>query len=796
MEDLQKIGVIFTADGVPDFKKSLSSVNSELSKNKAEFKLLTQQYDDNTKASQKLADKQEYLSKQYDSQKNRVAILRAELDDLSSSENVNEKQLEKKRTQLTNAESALIKYGKELEDVSQKVKKGTADIEEWGKKIGKTGDQMKNFGSDMSRNVTAPILAIGAGAMVAWKEVDNAYDGIVTATGATGDALEGLTDVFDDVYGNFPFESIQVSDAIGEINTRLAFTDDQLKNSSVEFLKFAKINNIDVKSAVALVARAMGDAGIPAEEYSGLLDDLTIASQNSGIEIGALTEMLTKYGAPMRALGFDTKESIAIFSSWEKAGVNTEIAFAGMKKAIGNWGKEGKDAREEFGKTLKAIEDTPDIASATAMAIEIFGQKAGPDLADAIKGGRFEYQDFLTLLEGSQGTVEETFQATVDPADQATIALNNLKLSGAGLGEVIFTSLEPAFRAISEALEDFSNWFQNLDPTTQQIILGIGGLVAAIGPLLIVFGTLAGSISKIIALFTSEIAIKALSAVGTGIMTTATAAWNIVCAIATGVTTAFGVAIAFLTSPIGLVILAIIAVIAVIVLFGDQIKAVMEKAWGFVNDILTKIKGAFSGSFYEVFGVAIGIFQDMFNNVKKILTGIIDLVKGVFTGNWTQAWEGVKSIFGGMFGGLVTMAKAPLNIIIGALNGLINGLNKAIGGLNGLKFNIPDWVPIIGGKSFGMSIPKIGNIPYLAKGGELLSGMAVVAEAGPELLMQQGNKTKVMPLTHGGGATPTEIIDYQKLGYEVAKAIKGMVVEMDGRELGKVIDKRLVKAVY
>jgi TP901 family phage tail tape measure protein len=796
MKDLQKIGVEFTADGVADFKKSLSTVNSELSKNKAEFKLLTQQYDDNTKASQKLADKQEFLSKQYDSQKNRVAILRAELEEMEGSENANAKQLEKKRTQLTNAESAMIKYGKELDDVSQKVKKGTADIEEMGKKIGKAGEDMKAAGTTMSRNVTAPILAIGAGAMVAWKEVDTAKDGIVTATGATGDALAKLTDVFDEVYGNFPFESMQVSDAIGEINTRLGFTDEQLKNSSTEFLKFAKINGIDVKSAVALVARAMGDAGIPAEEYSGLLDDLTIASQASGIGIGNLTELLTKYGAPMRALGFTTKESIAIFSSWEKAGVNTEIAFSGMKKAIGTWSAEGKDAREEFKKTLKTIGDAPDIAKATGLAIEAFGIKAGPDLADAIQGGRFEYQDFLDILEGSQGTVEKTFQATLSPADQATVALNNMKLAGADLGEVIFASLEPAFKAISEALKDFSTWFTNLDPTTQQIIIGIGGLVAAIGPMLVIFGTLAGSLSKIIALFTSEIAVKALSAIGTGIMTAATVAWNIVCAIATGITWAFGAAIAFLTSPIGLVILAIVAIIAIIVLFGDQIKAVMEKAWGTVNDILNKIQGAFKGSFGEIFAVAIGIFQNLFNNIKTVLTGVIDLVKGVFTGNWSQAWDGIKGIVGGVFSSMVTLAKAPLNMIVGALNGLINGLNKMIAGLNSIKVNIPDWVPGLGGKSFGVNIGKIGNIPYLAKGGELLNGMAVVAEAGPELLMQQGNKTKVLPLTNGGGATPTEIIDYQKLGYEVAKAIKGMVVEMDGRELGKVIDKRLVKAVY
>ena len=55
----------------------------------------------------------------------------------------------------------------------------------------------------------------------------------------------------------------------------------------------------------------------------------------------------------MRALGFDTASSIAVFSQWEKCGVNTEIAFSGMKKAISTWSAEGKDARVEFQKTRR-----------------------------------------------------------------------------------------------------------------------------------------------------------------------------------------------------------------------------------------------------------------------------------------------------------------------------------------------------------------------------------------------------------------------------------------------------------
>lgn len=92
------------------------------------------------------------------------------------------------------------------------------------------------------------------------------------------------------------------------------------------FLKYAKVNGTDVNTSVQLVTRAMGDAGIAAEDYGSVLDSLTVAGQKSGISVDTLATNLAKYGAPMRQLGLDTQQSIALFAGWEKAGVNTEIA--------------------------------------------------------------------------------------------------------------------------------------------------------------------------------------------------------------------------------------------------------------------------------------------------------------------------------------------------------------------------------------------------------------------------------------------------------------------------------------
>lgn len=489
---------MFKADGTVDFRKSLKDVNASIQENRTELKLAKSTWDESTKAVEKLKASQEYLGKQTEDYNRKVRLLREELNDLENAEERDEAAIQKKRAQLNTAEASLNNYRRGLEEVNEKLKTGAAQIEEFAGKVEKLGSEMTDAGKKMTVGVKTPIIGIGAAGVKAAMELDEGYDTIIAKTGATGETLQGLNDVADSVFGSMPVEMQDVGTAVGEINTRFGSTGNELEDLTKKFLQFAEINGADVNNSIRLVSRAMGDAGIPTEQTGEILDKLTIAGQASGVAIETLTENLAKYGAPMRALGLTTDESIAIFAGWEKAGVNTEIAFSGMKKAIGTWGKEGKNATEEFKKTLKEIESTPDIATATSKAIEVFGQKAGSDLADAIKGGRFEYQDFLQLVQDSTGIVSQTFEEQQDPWDQWKTTMNDLKLAGADLGGVLIETLAPILQEVAGGVKEFSEWFRSLDEDQKKTIVTIGLVIAAIGPLLVVFGSVFGGISKII----------------------------------------------------------------------------------------------------------------------------------------------------------------------------------------------------------------------------------------------------------------------------------------------------------
>ena len=673
--------------------------------------------------------------------------------------------------------------------------------------------------------------------------VDEAYDNIAVGTGATGDALSKLQESFDNVFAKAPFDAMDISNSLADLNTRFGFTGKVLEDASEKFLRFASVNKTDVSNAVALVSRAMGDAGIPAEEYTSVLDALTTASQASGISIDALTGNITKYGAPMRALGYTTEESIAIFASWEKAGVNTEIAFSGMKKAISNFSAEGKDAKVEFKKTLEEIAKCPDIASATTKAIEVFGTKAGPDLADAIKGGRFEFEEMLKLVESSSGQLDASFEATMDPADKAKVALNNLTLAGAALGDVIQSALGPVFESLADILKDFTEWFKNLNPEIRQTIVFVGGIIAAVGPLLVLIGALAGPISTALGLFAKFKLALFGTAEQAGMM---------------------GTMVSGLTGPI-LAVIGIIALVtaALIDLYNNNeefrknvndmisnlieilqtlwnsflypiltaVKDVLLDIWNnailpvwetvknCIADIIAKLSGlievltpvinfiiqllsallipAFlllANTIGAVVSEAISFFGALLSNVSQVIggiiqviSGIIQFITGVFTGNWKQAWNGIVSIFKGIFDGIVGIAKAPINGVISLVNGVISAVNGMIKGLNKISFDIPDWVPGIGGSHFGLDLKTIDKVAYLAKGGNLLSGTAIVGEAGPEILQQMGNKTRVTPLSESGGINQVNLIDYKRMAEVFSYALTKLKIKVDKRELAKVI---------
>lgn len=209
-----------------------------------------------------------------------------------------------------------------------------------------------------------------------------------------------------------------------------------------------------------------------------------------------------------------------------------------------------------------------------------------------------------------------------------------------------------------------------------------------------------------------------------------------------------------------------------------QIWEGMKQSW---NAIVNSIKDAWNmfitwlqskspllASIFQTYGKFV---SDVCKNIKDILKGVIDFIVGVFTGDWTKAWQGVTEIFKGIWNNIVAIIEAAVNFII-------DGINLLISALNTIHFEIPDWVPLIGGKSFGISIPLVSQValPRLAEGAVIPPNrefMAVLGDQKSGTNIETPLETMVQAFKHAmnesGGRSQTIIL--QLNGREFARAV-------------------------
>ncbi len=138
-----------------------------------------------------------------------------------------------------------------------------------------------------------------------------------------------------------------------------------------------------------------------------------------------------------------------------------------------------------------------------------------------------------------------------------------------------------------------------------------------------------------------------------------------------------------------------------------------------IGNILSSIKSVFDKVLMAIFNAVISVID----GIKDALWNIVDFVGDTFSSAWSNVWNGIINAFDNIFGGIVDIAKGPINLVIGLINGMLDGLESGINWIvrkiNTLSFDVPDWVPVIGGDHFGFDLPEVGfgSIPYLAEGG-------------------------------------------------------------------------------
>ena len=644
--------------------------------------------------------------------------LKEELDKLEKKFTANETAIGRTETALANqtvktekSKTALMNMEAELKNVNEQLKDNK--LEKFATACDTAGTKMESFGKKMSV-VSAGIAGIGAASIKAFTELDEGYDTIVTKTGATGEALEGLTKSADNIFGSMPEDMATVGEAIGEVNTRFHSTGEELESTSKQFVQFASINGTNVTQSVDQVDKIMRAWNVDASQTGNLLGLLTAKAQETGISVDTLEGYVLDNNAQFKEMGLTLPQAINLMAQFDENGVDSTQAMAGLKKALQNATSEGKSMDEALSDTIGSINNAKTETEAMQIATELFGKKGAAEMTKAIRENRVDLTSLSSSMKEYGSTVEDTYNGTLDPIDNSKVAMNNAKLALSTLASTAQISAAPMIETLTGKIQDLTKWFQSLSPAQQQTLIKVGLVTAAVGPLAVGFGKVAKGVSPtiefgqkfvsgaagIIAKITAKTAATAAgtaadtaSTAATAAGTVATTAHTTATTAATVATTAFGVALKVLqTVGVVAIITAIIAGIVLLIKNWDKAKEAVTKLWSHIKEKFNAIKETITGAFTKAKEAVTNKVKEIGDNIKnstvgKAAQGIFKKVSSAVSTNMKDALGYAKKNLGDIQnaykehgGGITGLAAAAMTTVKKKYQLGYDAINKLTGG--------------------------------------------------------------------------------------------------------------------
>ena len=604
-DKIRGITVELSAD-TAKLSKGLKDANSSINSTQKELKDVNKLLKFDPKNSDLLKQKQDLLKTSIASVKDKLEQEKRILEQLKSEDGGSGKNAEAMRAlerDISSANSELKKLQEQYKEFGSVAKQ---QIENASKSLQEAGGKIGDAGASLTKNVTTPILAVGAAATASFETIDKGMDIIVSKTGATGEQLEELQNIAKSVYGQMPSSIEDVGSAVGEVNTRFMFTGDLLEETAIQFLKFAKLNNTDVSSSIDNVQKAMDAWSIGADGLNNILDVLNWEGQRTGVSMETLTSGLVNNAPLFKELNMSVDQAADLLATFEVSGFDSSTMLNGLSKAMKNGANDGLSLQESLDKVQEQMLNASTDAEGLKIAYDLFG-KSGDKVYQAVKDGIIDFNDLAYSVEGADGVlnnVATTFENTQDPSDKMAQKMHQIQTAFAEVGEKLEESILPLAENLADAIVAILDAWNNLDPGVQAMIITFVGLLAALGPVLSIIGTIVT------------------------------------------ITGVLGVSFAALAAPIGIAMVALavlIGVIVAVVTHFDEIKAtalhVFDAIGGFVKntwETITSIFGGIGDWFGNIFNGIKDAASNVWNGVTSIFSNAIDFIKGLF--NFEFKW--------------------------------------------------------------------------------------------------------------------------------------------------------------
>nr|WP_301270894.1 phage tail tape measure protein [Enterococcus cecorum] len=621
--------------------------------------------------------------------------------------------------------------------------------------------------------------------------------------------MSGFEEIYKNIGSSMAVELPKVGEAIGEVNTQLGFQGKALEEASKQAIEFSEINGQDITSSVLNAKQVLSAYSLENDKFANVLDTVTVVAQATGQSTSDLLKKVTDGAPQVKALGLSFEQGTTLIGNFEKAGVDSSAALSSLSKAAVNYAKDGKTLSQGLQETVDKIKNSKDETEQLTLASDVFGTKAAPRMVDAIKRGALNFDEMAKAAENTSGAVANTYEATLDPIDQFTVAQNNLSFVMADFGSVIAEVLAPMLQTVSDVLQVIANAFGNLPGPVKQVIVVVGLVTAAMGMLMpIIMGiqlamaaagtTLAGLITAalpvvgiiagIIAAVTAVILVIQnwgtivdwLNEHFSGFMQIATNVWQ---TIQNVVQTAIQAVSDFIMQIFGTV-----------VSWWQENQTLIQNAtqvaWDFIQNVISIAMSVIGPIVQAGFNIVMTIVQTVWSFITtyiqtaiNVVLGVIKAVMQIITGDWQGAWDTIKNVISTVWNAIKSNVSTAINAVSSiissvwntiksvtttvwngiksAITGPINAAKDAVSrGINAIKnlFNFKISWPHIPLPHFRVSgsanpldwlkgkVPSIG-IDWYAKGG-ILTRPTVFGMNGNNLMVGgEAGKEAVAPLS-------------------------------------------------
>lgn len=683
--------------------------------------------------------------------------------------------------------AGLVKRQKDLEQATEaayKAQQKAAKLQPWVD-LAQKGQDGLSKALDFSNSVNAGIVKIGSAANAtalvaggAWAKVGADYQAamarVQASTGASAEQMKQIEEAARAVFSSGMGESFdEVARAMSTIKQVGGLDGKELESATKNAMALGKTFDMDVNETARATSALMKNFGIDGQKA---FDLIAYAAQNGANKNGDLLDTFNEYAVQYQALGFTAEQfaahlvkgaedgafsidkvgdAIKEFNIRAKDGSKSSMeAFAALglngQKATQMFAAGGQSAQVAFAEVVKRLSEMEDPVARNAAGVALFGTQFEDLEVKALEGFK-AIQGSLPQIEGTMQQVSRAISS--DLGSQLRIvsrSFMDLLLPAADSAAKAITDQMPniskALAALAPQIEALSQAFTKALPViTQWFNKSLSGAMSFVSFVLENFNAIATAVAY------AGSAFLILRGVFQGLKVVVTVTKWVLMARQAFIAYRVSAAAAVVASKATAVAMNLLSVAAKSL--GASMKFLMA------NPIVLFLAGLVAA------GVAV---YKNWDELKAMAVSAAQIISDA----WSSAMTSIQGFFANTFDSLASIMKGPINTIIAMINSIVESIN-------GMAFNVPDWVPAIGGQKFGVELPKI---PQLAEGGIATQPtLATIAEAGEAEAVIPLSKLSTMlqplPATGGEGAGGTVInfspvINVQGGGADVAGAVQ------------------------